>query len=181
MCVEPLAQELGERVRLLDRLGAGERSDDAAFGLAQQALGLVERPLPGHLLEAAAAHAQQAGRAVRSRCVEVCVRKASLVAEPALVDLGMVAGQDALHLALARRRVDVAADGAQAADGRHVLDLPRPAFEAVRRRRQRTDRAELDHVAAERRPVGLVLEGRDHRLRAAVDGDELAVLGDDPR
>src|SRR5205823_12158318 len=79
---------------------------------------------------------------------------------------------------LARRRVDVAADGAEPADSRHVLDLPRPGLEAVLRRGERADRAQLDHVAAERRQVRLVLERRDHRLRAAVDSDELPVLGD---
>src|SRR5256885_8678029 len=107
------------------------------------------------------------------------VREATLVAEPPLVDLEVVARQDPLDFALACRRVDVAADGAEAADGRHVLDLPRARFEAVRRRRQRANGAELDHVPAKGRAVGLVLERRDLRLRAAVHGDELAVLRDE--
>src|SRR5205085_6156075 len=37
---------------------------------------------------------------------------------------------------------------------------------------------ELGDVAGEAAAVRLVLEGGDHRLRAAVDRDELAVLGD---
>src|SRR5438128_2889576 len=106
------------------------------------------------------------------------VREAPLVAEPAAVDLGVVAGEDALHLAFAGGRVDVAADGTQAADGRHVLDLPGPSLEAVRGRGERADRAELDHVAAERRAIGLVFECRDDGLRAAVARDQLPVLGD---
>src|SRR5207253_3587893 len=61
---------------------------------------------------------------------------------------------------------------------RHVLDLPRARLEAVLRRGEGADGAELDDVAGERRPVGLVLEGRDQRLRAAVARDQLAVLGD---
>src|SRR3954471_15023995 len=89
----------------------------------------------------------------------------------------MVAREDALDLALARGRVDVAADRAEAADGRHVLDLPRSRLEAVLRRRERADRAELDDVPGERRAVRLVLESRDQRLGTAVQCDQLAVLG----
>src|SRR5580765_4778136 len=102
----------------------------------------------------------------------------ALVAEPALVDVRVVPGADPLHLALARRRLDVAADRAQAADGRDVLDLPRTGLEAVLRRRQGADRAELDHVPGEGRAVRLVLEGGDDRLGAALPRDELIVLGD---
>src|SRR5438445_2312773 len=88
----------------------------------------------------------------------------------------MVSREDALDLSLARRRVDVAADRAHSADRRNVLDLPGPGFEAVRRRGQRTDRAEFDDVPAERRAVGLVVERGDHRAGTAVDRYELAVL-----
>src|SRR5207244_1130192 len=84
----------------------------------------------------------------------------------------------ALHLAFADRDVHVAADGAQPADRRNVLDLPGTGLEAVLGRGERADGAELGHVAGERATVGLVPEGRDHRLRAAVDGNELPVLGD---
>src|SRR6266550_8845289 len=104
------------------------------------------------------------------------VGETALVAEPTVVDLRMVPRQDPLDLALTCRRADVAADGAHPADGRDVLDLPGPGLEAVGRGRQRADRPELDHVACEGRPVGLVSGGGDHRSRAAVDGDELAVL-----
>src|SRR3954452_24240304 len=89
----------------------------------------------------------------------------------------MVAREDALDLPLARGRVDVAADGAEAADGRHVLDLPGARLEAVLRRRERADRAQLGDVAGEVAAVRLLLERRDHRLRAAVDRNELAVFG----
>src|SRR4051812_9212097 len=90
----------------------------------------------------------------------------------------MVPRLDALHLALARRRADVAADGAEAAHARDVLDLPRARLEAVLRGRERTDRADLRHVPGEVPAVGLVLERRDHRQRTTVDRDELPVLGD---
>src|SRR5487761_206365 len=97
-------------------------------------------------------------------------REAALVADPALVDLRVVAGENSLHLALAHRRVDVAADGAHAAHRRHVLDLPRAPFDPVLRRQERADRTELRDVARERTAVWLVLERRDHRHRAAVAG-----------
>src|ERR1700748_2170821 len=102
--------------------------------------------------------------------------EAAVIAEPALVDLGVVAREDALDLALARRGADVAADRAEAADGGHVLDLPRPSLEALLRRAQRAARAELDHVAGDRRAVRLVLERGDHRAGAALDCHELVVL-----
>src|SRR5207248_7088186 len=107
---------------------------------------------------------------------QVSEAEAALVADPALVDLGMVPREDPLDLALAHRRVDVAADRAHAAHRRHVLDLPRPPFEAVLRREQRADGAELGDVAGERPAVRLVLERRDHGHRAAVARDELPVL-----
>src|SRR5205085_2487610 len=110
--------------------------------------------------------------------VQVLVGEAALVAQPALVDLWMVPRLDPLDLPLARRRGDVAADGAQAADRRNALDLPRPRLEAVLRRGERPDRADLGDVPGERPAVQLVLERGDHRLRAAVDRDELPVLRD---
>ena len=83
---ETLAHELRERVRLLDRLRAGERDDDAAVRRLQQPFGDVERVVPRDGLEAAAPHAldrvdDAVGRA------QVREREAALVAQPALVDL----------------------------------------------------------------------------------------------
>src|SRR6059058_1866603 len=89
----------------------------------------------------------------------------------------MVPREDPPQLALALIGVDVAADGAEAADRRDALELPRPDVEARLRRQERADRAKLGDVAGERPGVGLVLEGGDHRLRAAVERDELVVLG----
>ncbi len=147
------------------------------FRAAQQRLGAVERVVPGELAEAATAHALER---IEDPVVGVEVREgeATLVAQPALVDLGMVARDDPLDLALAGRRGDVAADRAEAADRWDVLDLPGPRLEPVLRRGERADRAELDHVAAERGAVRLVLERRDQRLCATVSGHELPVLGD---
>ena len=58
----PRAQELAERVGLLDGLRARERGHDPSSRLAQQPLGLVERVVPGELLEARAAARAGAGR-----------------------------------------------------------------------------------------------------------------------
>src|SRR5689334_16433723 len=90
----------------------------------------------------------------------------------------MVPGEDPLDPPLANRGRGVAADGAAGTDGRHVLDVPGPGVEAVERRGERTDGAELDDVPRERRTVRLVFEGRDLRARPAVAGDELPVLRD---
>ena len=178
MGVEPLAKELGERVGLLDGLGARQRGDDPACPPSgASAPPRPERAVPGELLVPARAHPLAAGRR-SGRRAQVREREAALVAEPALVDLGMVPREDPLDLALARRRVDVAADRAEAADGRDVLDLPGPRLEAVLRRGQRADGAELDDVAGERRPVRLVLERGDDDCAPRFARDELAVLGD---
>src|SRR5262249_5704881 len=159
-----------------DRLRAGEGGDNAALGLAQQPLRLVERALPRDLLEAATSDPQQrVAQPVLG--TQVLIREAALVAEPAAVDVGVVPREDPLDLPFARRRVDVAADRAQPADRRRVLDLPRPGLEAVHRRREGAHGAELDDVAAERRAVRVVFERGDLRLRTAVHRDELAVLG----
>src|SRR5262249_61976308 len=139
---------------------ARPRGHDRGAGGAQQPLGLVQRLLPAERLEAARADlAQRILDAVVG--AQMPEGKPALVAEPALVDLRVVAGENPLDLALARGRADVAADRAEPADGRHVLDLPGARLEAVLRRRERPDRAELDHVAGERCPVRLRLQGPD--------------------
>ena len=89
----------------------------------------------------------------------------------------MVAREDPLDLALADRRGRVAADRAARAHGRHVLDVPGPCVEAVERRGERADGAELHDVAGEGRAIRLVLEGRDLRARAAIPRDQLSVFG----
>ena len=127
------------------------------------------------VVEAAVAAQQRAGEAVGR--LQVLVGEAALVAQPALVELGVVARQHPLDAALAHRGPGVAAGRAQAADRRDVVDLPRPGLEAVLGRGQRADRAELDDVPRERADVRLLLEGGDDRAGAALAGDQLLVLG----
>ena len=59
-----------------------------------------------------------------------------------------------------------------------VGDLPGPRLEAVLGRGQRSDGAQLDHVARETTAIGLLLERRDHGGRAALARDQLLVLRD---
>jgi hypothetical protein len=110
---------------------------------------------------------------------EVAVGEPPFVAEPASVHFRVIAREHAGDLAFARRRPCVAADGAKPTHGRDVLDLPGSRAEPVGGRGKRADRAELDDVAREVGPIGLVLERRDDRLSAAVLGHELTVLRDD--
>src|SRR5204862_6370686 len=64
------------------------------------------------------------------------------------------------------------------ADGARSLDVPRARAEPVRARGERADRAQLDDVAAERADVRMPVEGADERVRAALEQDQLVVLGD---
>ena len=178
MRAERPAHEPGERVRDLDRLRAREREHDRIAGTLGKPLELVERLAPRHVVEAPGALDALHRRRHAVGCVERGIGEAAAVADPALVDLRVVAAEDAPHLALADRGARVAAGRAEAADRGDVLDLPRPRLEAVLGRGERADRAELDHVPGERRAVRLVLERGDQGLRAAVPRDQLAVLRD---
>ena len=173
----PIAQEAPERIRDLGRLGAGERGDDRAAASRE------------HRLEP-----RRARRPRRSPSRPFLPRRSGVVIRSAARRCGyekrpLSQSQPRSISGWLRERIRVTfpsrivADVLQPtraarADGRHVLDVPRPRVEAVQRRRERADRAELDDVARERRAVRLVLEGRDLRVRAAVPRDELAVLGD---
>src|SRR5689334_602689 len=97
---------------------------------AEQPLGLVEGGIPRDRLEAAAPDAlNRIDDAVGG--AQVREAEAPLVAQPALVDLVMVARAHALRLALAHVDPRVAADRAHAANRRDARDLPRPSLEAV--------------------------------------------------
>src|SRR5204862_4407028 len=125
---------------LRGRLGTGKRNSDPIAGLPQQPLGVVERILPRDLLEAAPADAPEwIGDPVLG--VQVGEAEAALVAEPALVDLRVVAREDPPDLAFALVGVDVAADRAKSADGRDALQLPGSDLKARLGRQQRADRA----------------------------------------
>ena len=173
---EAAPQEHAQPVGDLGRLRPGKRGDDPPAGAPQQLLRTVQGGVPLERLEPELAPAERRRHPIRR--MQVREREAALVADPAAVDLGVVARLHALDLTFARRRADVAAGGAEPADGRHVLDLPGAGLEAVLGRRQRAHRAQLDHVAGERRAVRILAERRDLGVRPAVPRDQLAVLGD---
>jgi hypothetical protein len=100
--------------------------------------------------------------------------KPALVAEPATVDLGMVARVDRFTLP-SRIVADVLQPTAQPVQtGRDVLDVPGPRLEAIERRVQGADRAAARSRCPRRRAVRLVLEGRDLVCATAVSCDRAA-------
>src|SRR4051794_40324524 len=103
---------------------------------------------------------------------------AAAVAEPAVVDLGVVAGQHPFHLLVADGEADVALARADRADRAGVLDVPGPGAEAVGVVGQRPDRADVGDVALERGDVGTVVEGADVGAVAALQQLQLGVFGD---
>ena len=124
---------------------------------------LVERALPGDRAQLAAVADHRRGDALVD--VDRLVGEAALVAQPAVVDLGVVAPEHAQHALVAHGEGDVALRRAQRAHRARALDVPRARAEAVGLRGQRPHRAQLDDVAAERRDVGVPVEGRDVGVR----------------
>ena len=171
-----LAHEALEEEALLVRRAVARQRADAAAHAAQGAGGGLEGALPAHRRQLAAVAQQRLGDALVD--VDGLVREAPAVAEPPVVDLVVLAGEDAQDALVADGELDVALARAERADRARALDVPRARAEAVRLRRQRADGAELDDVAAERGDVGVPVERRDVRVGAALLEDELVVLGD---
>src|SRR6185312_15316639 len=103
---------------------------------------------------------------------------AASIAEPAVVDARVLAGDHPFHLLVADGEADVALARAERADGARLLDVPGPGAEAVGVVGQRADRAEVGDVAVERRDVGAVVEGADEGAVAALEQLQLGVFGD---
>jgi hypothetical protein len=173
---EAVAQQPLQQERLL--VGGLAARDRGRLGarLLERRPGGGERLLPrgGHE-RAALAHQR-----LRDALVDVGVleRVAALVAQPAVVDLGVVAAEHAHDAVVADRQRHVALRRAQRADRAGALDVPRARAEAVGGARERAHRAQLGDVAAERRHVRAAVEGGDVRVRAALLQDQLVVLGD---
>ena len=165
-----------EQERLLvGGLARGERGG-AAARLGQRAAGGGERLLPARGHQHLALAHERLGDALVD--VDVLVGVAALVAQPAVVDLVVVAGEHAHHALVADGELDVALGGAERADRPGALDVPRARAEAVGARGERADRAQLDDVAAERGDVRMPVERPDEAVRAALEQDQLVVLGD---
>ena len=103
---------------------------------------------------------------------------AAAVAEPAVVDLGVVAANHPFHLLVADGEADVALARAEGADRAGLLDVPGPGAEPVGVVGQRPDRAEVGDVAVEGSDVRAVIEGADEGAIAALQQLQLLVLGD---
>src|SRR5437879_6928082 len=104
---------------------------------------------------------------------DVGVVEATAVADPALVDVVVLARGHAHKLATALPEVDVAPDRALRADALGVGHVPRARLEPPDARGQCADGAEVDDVAAEVRLERLVELARDERLHASLSHREL--------
>src|SRR5262249_58809472 len=110
------------------------------------------------------------------RGVEHLEAVAAAVAEPAIVDVWVVAADHPLHPLVADGEADVALARAERADRAGLLDVPGPGPKAVGVVGQRSDRAEVGDVAVEGTDVGAVVEGADEGAVAALEQLQLPVL-----
>src|SRR5207237_5090781 len=105
-----------------ERARASARSGEAGRRLA-------ERALPGDRPQRAAVADERLGDALVR--VDRLIAEAPLVAQPPVVDAGVVAGQHAQGPLVAHGHGQVALRGAQRAHRARVLDLPGPRPEAI--------------------------------------------------
>ena len=138
--------------------------------------GRLERALPGDLAQRAAVADERARHPLID--MDRLVGEAPLVAQPAVVDLDVVAREHAHDLLVTHREADVALRRAQRADAACVLDVPWTRAEPVRLARERPDGTQFDDVAAERGDIRVAVVGADERVRAALGEDQLPVFGD---
>jgi hypothetical protein len=108
--------------------------------------------------------------------VEGLVAEAALVAQPAVVHVGVVPLEHPQRELVADGDGDVALRRAEGAHGARALDVPGARAEAVGAGGERPHRAQLDDVAAERRHVGVPVERRHVGVGAALEQHELVVL-----
>ncbi len=171
-----LAHQSREQQALLAGGAAARERADPGPRAAQPGGGIFQRALPGDGAQFATVAHQRRGDA--RVAAEHRVGEAAAVAQPAVVDLGVLAGEHAQHALVAHRQRDVALGGAQRAHRAGILDVPRPRAEAVGLGGERADGAQLDDVAGEGRDVGVAVEGGDVGVGAALLQHELVVFGD---
>ena len=104
--------------------------------------------------------------------------EAVLVGDPLLVDLGVVAGEAAHHLAAPVVHADRGTTGVVLGDRRRGDQVEGAGAEAVLGRGQRADRADLDRVAGEVAVVRLLLVDADLLEGAALEQLDERVAGD---
>src|SRR4029078_12650701 len=96
----------------------------------------------------------------------MAVREPPLVADPRVVNVGVLPGEHADDLTATDVDPDAAARAAVLADRVAGGQVERPSNEPVRRRGERPHRADLDRVAAEGRREILCRRDRDPLARA---------------
>ena len=146
--VELAAHRLGERLEgehvLVRPLRGGEEGGGGA-GLLQGRGHPVERRRDAHALPRGGAADAGAGDAVGHG--DLLVEGAARVAHPGLVDVGVAAGPQALHLAVPLVHGHVAAGRAAGADRLVLLQEPDPHLEAEVVAEERPHRADVGEVA----------------------------------
>ena len=150
--------------------------DPGVAGLCETARGDGERLGPGGRAELAVL--SDPGVADPVVGVEVAEREAVLVGDPLLVDLGVVAGQAAHHLAAPVVHPDRGAAGVVLGDRRGRDQVERARTEAVLGAGQRADGTDLDRVAREVGLEGLLLVDADLLEGTPLDQRDEGVAGD---
>ncbi len=173
---EVVAEQLLEEERLLVRRRAAGQRARAVAGRLERARRGRDRLVPARRHQLGAFAHQRLDDPLLG--VHGLVAEAALVAQPAVVDLVVIAREHAQHAFVADGQLDVALRRAAGADRARALDIPRARAEAVGARRQSPHRTELDDVAAERGDVRVAVERADIGRRAALVQHELIVLGD---
>ena len=171
---EGLAEDALDEIALLVR---GRAADERARGgprLGQSRGRRVEGLLPRRGTQHAAVTHERLRDALLGG--HRLVAPASLVAEPAVVDVVVVAREHPLDALVPDGELDVALARAEVADRPGALDVPRSCAEPVGGVRERPDRAQLDHVPRERRHVGVPVERADEGVVGALEERELVVL-----
>src|SRR5579875_527542 len=172
-----ITQSLLEEVSLL--VGDARRAD-AADGLRamrlenlRQASANEEKCLiPTGGLQLAVATNERRAQAV---VVDKAKFPAPAIAQPAIVDLVVVARHQAHDLVNAHVHTSIAADAAIVADAGRVLQLPRARPEAIGAGSERADRADFDRVAGEDGVEGAIRGSANLHLVATRDHYEAIV------
>ena len=163
--------ELRPRIgRLVRQPGAAEHRQAAR---ARTAEAVADQPRRGGEGVVPAGRDQRIGIA-NQRCrqaalvVDRLIGVAALVAQPTPVHRIGIHAVETHELVATRLRRDATSHRTAGAGGGRLAQIPRAGLEAVRGRRQRTDRAQLHDVAAEIRGKRLAGEGVDLGRRATV-------------
>ncbi len=173
---ERVTEDALDEIALLVRGRAADERARRRSRLEQPRGRRVERLLPRRGPEHAAVPYQRLRDALLGG--HRLIAPASLVAQPPVVDVVVVARKHPLDALVADGELDVALARAEVADRPGALDVPRPCAEAVGGVRERPDGAQLDHVPGERRDVGMPVERADEGVVGALQEHELVVLRD---